>query len=202
MWIISAACFWMAATTLGWECPVEQTAMPAQKSRKAFPSGSSTIAPLARSATMGYSRASEGEMYLASYSITALAFGPGRDVLIRGNLVSAAVIINSSKFSGSLGVNRNYSGRESRGGLRMERCHNLLRMSYLINAVETGTETGRAKFAGHARPHRDSVMFQKVEVLHLRFQRTLPSFVSSKIIPRLRSSFRMRSDSAKSFFLR
>src|ERR1700739_4319443 len=102
----------MAATTFGWQCPVEHTAMPAQKSRKALPSGSSTMAPLARSATIGYSRESEGEMYLASYSITCLAFGPGKDVFMSVNLVSVAVIINSSKILKFVGVN--CGGRESR----------------------------------------------------------------------------------------
>src|SRR5215467_4407417 len=43
MWISSAACFWIAATTLGWQCPVETTAIPAEKSRNSLPSTSSTI---------------------------------------------------------------------------------------------------------------------------------------------------------------
>ena len=37
---------------------------------------------------------------------------------------------------------------------------------------------------------------------HLRFQRTLPSFESSRIIPRSANSLRIRSDAAKSRFCR
>ena len=44
-WINSAACFWIAATTSGWQWPVAQTAMPAAKSRNVLPSTSSIMAP-------------------------------------------------------------------------------------------------------------------------------------------------------------
>src|ERR1041385_92151 len=49
MWINSAACFWIASTTLGWQCPVETTAIPAEKSRNSLPSTSSQITPRPRS---------------------------------------------------------------------------------------------------------------------------------------------------------
>ena len=37
-WISRSACWQMAATTLGWQCPVEVTAMPLVKSRYSSPS--------------------------------------------------------------------------------------------------------------------------------------------------------------------
>jgi hypothetical protein len=43
----------MAATTFGCEWPVEQTAMPAAKSRKRLPSTSVTLMPEPDSATRG-----------------------------------------------------------------------------------------------------------------------------------------------------
>src|SRR6266481_4238627 len=88
----------MAATTLGWQCPVEQTAMPAAKSRKAFPSISSTMAPRPFLATSGYSRVNDGDMNFASSPITLLAWGPGSSIRSRGNFVSVAVIIFLSSF--------------------------------------------------------------------------------------------------------
>jgi len=52
----------MAATTSGWQWPVEVTAMPAEKSRNSLPSTSSTITPRPRFATRGYERVYDGEM--------------------------------------------------------------------------------------------------------------------------------------------
>src|SRR5208337_3947727 len=75
---------------------------------------------------------------------------------------------------------------------------NLLKIRDLIYAKEAGTQIRRAKLPRHARADGNSIMFQKVEVLHLRFQRTLPSLASSKSIPRSASSLRMRSLAAKS----
>src|ERR1017187_8150753 len=48
MWIRLPACSRMASTTRGWQWPVATTAMPALKSRKRFPSTSSTMAPSPR----------------------------------------------------------------------------------------------------------------------------------------------------------
>src|SRR5690242_21654073 len=93
----SAACFWIASTTFGWQCPVEQTAMPAAKSRNEFPSTSSTIAPWPFLATNAYSRVSDGDMYFASAAITCCAFGPGSAVTRRGVFSSKVVGISSSK---------------------------------------------------------------------------------------------------------
>ena len=76
--------------------------------------------------------------------------------------------------------------------------HNLLKMRDLIYAKEAGAQIRRAKLPRHPRAHCNSIMFKKVEVLHLRFQRTLPSLASSKSIPRSASSLRMRSLAAKS----
>src|SRR5882762_1257899 len=72
--------------------------MPAAKSRKAFPSISSTMAPRPFLATSGYSRVNDGDMNLASSSITLLACGPGSSIRSRGNFVSVAVIIFLSSF--------------------------------------------------------------------------------------------------------
>src|SRR5580692_273423 len=74
----------MAATTWGWQWPVEVTAMPAEKSKNSFPSTSVTTMPRPCLATSGYERVYDGEMYLLSPSSTRFAFGPGRAVLILG----------------------------------------------------------------------------------------------------------------------
>src|SRR5580658_360938 len=74
----------MAATTWGWQWPVEVTAMPAEKSKNSFPSTSVTTMPRPCLATSGYERVYDGEMYLLSPSSTRFAFGPGRAVLIFG----------------------------------------------------------------------------------------------------------------------
>src|SRR5438309_1648714 len=100
MWISSAACFWIAATTLGWQCPVETTAIPAEKSRNSLPSTSSTITPRPRLATSGYERVYEGEIYCASPCRTACALGPGSLVRILGptaEIVCVAMFILFSK---------------------------------------------------------------------------------------------------------
>lgn len=73
-----------------------------------------------------------------------------------------------------------------------------LQRCYLIDAVESRSQIRGTELTGHTRTHGNAVMFEKVKILHLRFQRTFPSFVSSKIIPRSASSFRMRSEAAKS----
>src|SRR6267143_4299572 len=67
----------------------------------------------------------------------------------------------------------------------------LPRREDLIDAVEAGTFFGRNKTARDFDGFGDS---------HLRFQRTLPSFASSMIIPRSANSLRMRSAVAKSRF--
>src|SRR5258708_5959717 len=67
----------------------------------------------------------------------------------------------------------------------------LPRSEYLIDAVEARTFFGGNVTAG------DPDGFGE---LHLRFQRALPSFVSSITIPRSASSLRMRSAVAKSRF--
>src|ERR1700676_3795634 len=140
-------------------------------------------------------------MNLASCSSTRWAFGPGSSVTNSGSfhsdldreltedfvLDSGAVIMSSSlKKSGQrLGgacrratnsaVKQNYRIFTTRRGL-------------LINAVKIGTSFSGRKIAG-----------KELEIIgHLRFQRTLPSRESSRIIPRLSSSLRMRSAVAKS----
>src|ERR1017187_8776911 len=77
MWISRAACFWMASTTRGWQCPVATTAIPALKSRKRLPSTSWTMAPAALSTTIGYPRVYEDDTARASRSMIVLARGPG-----------------------------------------------------------------------------------------------------------------------------
>src|ERR1700690_501084 len=96
--------------------------MPAAKSRKVFPSASSTIAPEARSAASGYSRVSEGDMYFASYAITAFALGPGNAVLILGSLVSVAEIMISPgvRFAGD-SQEKWGCGREGENGFASRR---------------------------------------------------------------------------------
>src|SRR6267378_5345992 len=166
----------MASTTLGWQWPVEQTAMPAAKSRKAFPSISSTMAPWPFLATSGYSRVNDGDMNFASSSITLLACGPGSSVSSRGNFVSAAVIIFLSSFLIAMdgqrllweGCRRAGFGARNGSGLRLPRREDL------IDAVQARTFFGGNKTAGDFHGFGD---------FHLRFQRTLPSFASSMIIP-------------------
>src|SRR2546422_3478629 len=67
----------------------------------------------------------------------------------------------------------------------------LPRREDLIDAVEARTFFGRNKTTGD---------FDGFGDFHLRFQRTLPSFASSIIIPRSASSLRMRSAVTKSRF--
>src|SRR5208282_2890140 len=74
----------MAATTSGWQWPVDVTAMPAEKSKNSLPSTSVTTMPRPLFATSGYERVYDGEMYFSSPSSTRLALGPGRAVLILG----------------------------------------------------------------------------------------------------------------------
>src|SRR5579863_6176148 len=86
----------MAATTSGWQCPVDVTAMPAEKSKNSFPSTSVTTIPRPLFATSGYERVYDGEIYFSSPASTRLALGPGRAVLILGPvavLVMVAVVI-------------------------------------------------------------------------------------------------------------
>src|SRR5579864_6231409 len=63
----------------------------------------------------------------------------------------------------------------------------------LIYAEEVWPQVGRR---GNSVERVDEI------VIHLRFQRTLPSLLSSRIIPRSASSLRMRSEEAKSRRLR
>ena len=65
---------------------------------------------------------------------------------------------------------------------------------YLVNAEEIWPLNGRRDVP---REERNADVEQWI---HLRFQRTRPSFVSSSIIPRSASSLRMRSAAAKSRF--
>src|SRR5438045_6010291 len=88
----------MAATTCGWQWPVETTAMPAEKSRNSLPSTSSMMTPRPRLATSGYERVYEGERYLASPSSTRCALGPGSLVLMLG---PAVVMVAMGIFSDS-----------------------------------------------------------------------------------------------------
>src|SRR5258708_21373738 len=64
---------------------------------------------------------------------------------------------------------------------------------YLIDAIKPGTQIRRAKLARHTRTNCYAIVFEEVKVLHLRFHRTFPSFVSSIIIPRSMRSFLTRS---------
>src|SRR2546427_11474837 len=87
----------MASTTCGWQCPVEVTAMPAEKSKNSFPSTSVTTMPRPCFATRGYERVYEGEMYLSSPSRICLALGPGNLVLILGPTARVLVDMGSSE---------------------------------------------------------------------------------------------------------
>ena len=82
----------MAATTSGWQWPVDVTAMPAEKSKNSLPSTSVTMMPRPLFATIGYERVYDGEMYFSSPSSTRLALGPGRAVLILGPIVAVIVL--------------------------------------------------------------------------------------------------------------
>src|SRR5207253_11089743 len=86
----------MAATTCGWQWPVETTAMPAEKSRNSLPSTSSMMSPRPRLATSGYERVYEGERNLASPSSTRCALGPGSLVLMLGTAVAMVAMGTSS----------------------------------------------------------------------------------------------------------
>src|ERR1700739_1753720 len=149
----------MAATTFGWQWPVEQTAMPAAKSRKVFPSASSTIAPQARSAANGYSRVSEGDMYFASYAITSFALGPGSAVLILGSLVSVAEIMISPglRFTGDSQEKCSYGGegktRLRAGDDRPSSAGALLNRRYTARVAESPGETCGAHEDPRLRGH-------------------------------------------------
>src|SRR5437667_11744541 len=94
----------MAATTSGWQWPVETTAMPAEKSKNSFPSTSVTMIPRPFFATSGYERVYDGEIYFSSPARMRLAFGPGSAVLILGP-ARVLVVVGSSEFGRwSLGV--------------------------------------------------------------------------------------------------
>src|SRR5262245_27440058 len=87
MWRNFCACSTIAATTSGCECPVELTAIPAAPSRNRLPSTSSTIAPSPRAMTKGYERVYDGDTTAPSRSISALARGPGNEVLMSGAFI-------------------------------------------------------------------------------------------------------------------
>src|SRR5277367_5305377 len=112
MWISSPACFWIAATTSGWQCPVEVTAMPAEKSKNSFPSTSVTTIPRPLFATSGYDRVYDGEIYFSSPSSTRLAFGPGRAVLILGPIVALVVMVAVVIESSVSAPNRSWEGHD------------------------------------------------------------------------------------------
>src|SRR5205823_13663346 len=96
----------MAATTSGWQWPVETTAMPAEKSKNSFPSISVTTIPRPLFATRGYERVYDGEIYFSSPARMRLAFGPGSAVLILGPARVLAVMGSSESGRWSLGVCR------------------------------------------------------------------------------------------------
>src|SRR5579872_630219 len=99
----SPACFWMAATTSGWQWPVDVTAMPAEKSKNSLPSTSVTTMPRPLLATIGYERVYDGEIYFSSPASTRLAFGPGRAVLILGPIVAVMVLVVMGSSSVCIG---------------------------------------------------------------------------------------------------
>src|SRR5580692_6506670 len=88
----------MAATTSGWQWPVEVTAMPAEKSKNSLPSTSVTTMPRPLLATRGYERVYEGEMYFVSPASTRFALGPGRAVLIFGPVAADRVAPEAAVF--------------------------------------------------------------------------------------------------------
>src|SRR5258708_15652691 len=115
--------------------------MPAAKSRKVFPSTSSTMAPRPFLATSGYSRVNDGDMNFASSSITLLACGPGSSIRSRGNFVSVAVIIFLSSIPHHHGWSAVILQGCRRAGLRVHTdwvCA-LPRREDLIDAVEART---------------------------------------------------------------
>src|SRR5829696_7928616 len=81
---MSAAWPATASTTRGWAWPVEQTAMPALKSRNRLPSTSSSTAPVPRRGTIGYARGRDGLVTAASRASTRRPSGPGTSVLRSG----------------------------------------------------------------------------------------------------------------------
>src|SRR5437763_17140956 len=93
MWISSDACFWMAATTSGWQCPVDVTAIPDEKSRNSLPSTSSMTQPRPRFATSGYERVYDGDIHSVSSSTTRCALGPGSLVLSSGPAALGAIVL-------------------------------------------------------------------------------------------------------------
>src|SRR6266481_4483081 len=95
----------MAATTSGWQWPVETTAIPAEKSRNSLPSTSSTTTPRPLFTTSGYERVYEGEMYLSSPFRTSSALGPGSFVRILGPALEIVCVAMFILFSNRLWVN-------------------------------------------------------------------------------------------------
>src|SRR5260370_1329490 len=91
----------MAATTYGWQWPVEVTAMPAEKSKNSLPSTSSITMPRPRLATKGYERVYEGDMYCSSAARMRVALGPGSAVLSLGPMVKVLVMESSLLVPGS-----------------------------------------------------------------------------------------------------
>src|SRR5580692_4446433 len=94
----------MAATTSGWQCPVEVTAMPAEKSKNSLPSTSVTTMPRPLLATSGYERVYDGEIYFSSPSSTRWALGPGRAVLILGPIALMVLVVMKSSVGQWPGV--------------------------------------------------------------------------------------------------
>src|SRR5439155_9448627 len=96
----------MAATTSGWQWPVETTAIPAEKSKNSFPSTSVTTIPRPLFATRGYELVYDSEMYYSSPARTGRAVGSSSEVLNLGP-ARALVVMGSSEFGRwSLGVCR------------------------------------------------------------------------------------------------
>src|SRR5438477_5124437 len=151
MWMSSPACFWMAATTCGWQWPVETTAMPAEKSRNSLPSTSSMMSPRPRLATSGYERVYEGERYLASPSSTRCALGPGSLVLMLG---TAVAMVAMGIFSDSDFV-CDGAGKSTRGKmpvqLELKLRQKERKRAELVAAEKVGTSVGRQPLAQTAR---------------------------------------------------
>src|SRR5262249_38383229 len=125
-------------------------------------------------------------------STMLFALGPGRAVISRGVLSSVAVIMKSSKLLANLLIGQRLlwsSSRRADLGAR-RRTYPLCALpvgGLLVYAVEIWAYFGGRREVNWAVVNR-----------HFRFQRTLPSRESSRIIPRSASSLRTRSLVAKS----
>src|SRR5215469_12080162 len=130
----------MAATTSGWQWPVEVTAMPAEKSKNSLPSTSVTTTPRPLLATSGYERVYDGEMYFSSPARMRLAFGPGSAVLIFGP-ANVSVVMRSSR-------NQSLLFRHSRWAkmwrnMALAKPQNQRRIQELVATKKIGAQTRR-----------------------------------------------------------